>query len=155
MTDNEETASPIVSRDLFPASDEKVLTLIPDFAWAIARALAATVLDDRILTVAEYEAVAESATSLESLSSYPGLMSYLVLRALEGEPNLSTALKDLQKTTSHLPPETRQAVFEATLGIHLQQDNMPQKLHDRWAKALKVTPVDEKSCSQCALRRVT
>ena len=43
MTDNEETASPIVNRDLFPATDEKVLTLIPDFAWAVARASAATV----------------------------------------------------------------------------------------------------------------
>jgi hypothetical protein len=145
MTDVEGTASPIVSRDLFPATDEKVLELIPDFAWAVARASAATVLADRVLTVAEYEAIADSATALESLSSYPGLMSYLVLRALQEEPNLNSVLKDLQKTTRELPLETRQAVFEATRGVHQPDVTGEQKIHEKWANALGVDPTIEKA----------
>lgn len=137
MAKKARTTSEIQSRDIFPMTEERVVELIPDLAWAIARAAAATVLADRVLTVAEYEAIAESATALESLSSYPGLMSYLVLRALEESPELGKALKELRKTTQGLPPETRQAVFDATFGVRLAQGENAPKMHAQWARALQ------------------
>jgi hypothetical protein len=123
---------------LFPVTDDQVEGLIPDFCWAVGRAAAATVLDDGVLTVAEYEALADCAASLEGLSSFPGLMSFVILKGIGEDPKLDAALKNLKSATRDLPESVRTAIFEASAGLHLAQGDDAGLIRDRWAGALGV-----------------
>ncbi|HOC43803.1 MAG TPA: hypothetical protein PKJ99_12380 [Thermoanaerobaculales bacterium] len=140
MGEDIERLAALDNRELFPVTDEEVLQLIPEVAWAVARSAAATAVSDRILTTAEYEALAECATSLEGLSAFPGLMSCLVLRALGEEPSVSTALKQLKKSARDLPEQARQGILDAAQSLHRAQGGNAQAVHDQWARALGVSP---------------
>jgi hypothetical protein len=142
MPEDAEEPVPLEKQRLFPATDGEVLELIPEVAIAVARSAAATALTDRVLTTAEYEALAACASSLEGLSSFPGLMSYLVLKALGEEPTLGVALKQLKSTSKGFPEETRQAILDAARALHLAQGDKAQSIHDQWAKALGIAPGD-------------
>jgi hypothetical protein len=140
MPETTEPTTALNDRILFPSTDDQVLKLIPEVAWAVARSAAATALSDRVLTTAEYEALAECASSLEGLSSFPGLMSYLVLKALGEELTLGAALKQLKKSSTELSDEARQAILDAAMRLLVAQGDEAQTVHSQWAKALGVPP---------------
>ena len=130
---------------LFPSTDGEVEELIPEFCWTVGRAAAATVLEDGVLTVAEYEGLAECASALEGLSSYPGLMSYLILQGITEDPKLEAALKQLKKSVQELPLEARQAIFEAANGLFAEKEDGAVAARDAWARALGVVDHQERA----------
>jgi hypothetical protein len=98
------------------------------------------VLEDGVLTVAEYEGLAECASALEGLSSFPGLMSYLILKGITEDPNLKSALDELKRSARDLPLETKRAVFDAVGGLFSEHEGDPDPARVGWSKALEVGP---------------
>ncbi len=145
MSTDAEQPAPVALENLFPSSDEAVLELIPEVAWATAETAAATALADGVLTVAEYEALAECASELESIGAFPGLMSYLVLKAIDEGPTVSASLKRLRRLAHDLPEDTRQDILDAARPLHIAQGARAQAFQDQWARALGVSPSDLRS----------